>query len=84
VPKGVGLRNVELPESLLGYQTYTQPGLFPGPIATPTVASIDAALRPDTADKYIYFLALPDDSGKHVFAKTSKQHEANRKKYGYT
>ena len=84
VPKGVGLRNIELPESLLGYQTYTQPGLFPGPIATPTVASIDAALRPDTADKYIYFLAIPDDSGKHVFAKTSKQHEANRKKYGYT
>ncbi|HSL77901.1 MAG TPA: endolytic transglycosylase MltG [Candidatus Limnocylindrales bacterium] len=84
VPKGVGLRNVELPESLLGYQTYIQPGLFPGPIATPTVASIDAAIRPDTADKFLYFLAIPDDSGKHVFAKTAKQHEANRKKYGYT
>jgi UPF0755 protein len=83
VPKGVGLRNVELPESLLGYQTYTQPGLFPGPIATPTVASIDAALRPDTADKFLYFLAIPDESGKHVFAKTAKEHEANRRKYGY-
>ena len=47
-------------------------------------ASIDAALHPDTADKYIYFLAIPDDSGKHVFAKTAKQHEANKKKYGYT
>jgi UPF0755 protein len=84
VPKGVALRDVELPESLLGYQTYTQPGLIPGPIATPTLASIDAALHPDTADKYIYFLAIPDDSGKHVFAKTAKQHEANKKKYGYT
>jgi UPF0755 protein len=84
VPKGVGLRNVELPEALLGYQTYTRPGLFPGPIATPTVASIDAALRPDTADKFLYFLAIPDDSGKHVFAKNAKEHEANRKKYGYT
>lgn len=83
VPKGVGLRNIELPESLLGYQTYTQPGLFPGPIATPTLASIDAALHPDTADKYIYFLAIPDDSGKHVFAKNSKEHDANRRKYGY-
>jgi UPF0755 protein len=84
VPKGVALRDVPLPESLLGYQTYTQPGLIPGPIATPTLASIDAALHPDTADKYIYFLAIPDDSGKHVFAKTAKQHEANKKKYGYT
>jgi peptidoglycan lytic transglycosylase G len=84
VPKGVALRDVELPESLLGYQTYTRPGLIPGPIATPTLASIDAALHPDTGDKYIYFLAIPDDSGKHVFAKTAKQHEANKKKYGYT
>jgi len=84
VPKGVSLRDVPLPESLLGYQTYTQPGLIPGPIATPTLASIDAALHPDTSDKYIYFLAIPDDSGKHVFAKTAKQHEANKKKYGYT
>ena len=84
VPKGVALRDVPLPESLMGYQTYTQPGLIPGPIATPTLASIDAALHPDTADKYIYFLAVPDDSGKHVFAKTAKQHEANKKKYGYT
>jgi UPF0755 protein len=84
VPKGVALRDVPLPESLIGYQTYTHPGLIPGPIATPTLASIDAALHPDTADKYIYFLAIPDDSGKHVFAKTAKQHEANKKKYGYT
>jgi len=82
-PPGVPLREIQLPESLLGYQTYTQPGLIPGPIATPTLASIDAALHPDTADKYIYFLAVPDGAGKHVFAKTSKEHEANRKKYGY-
>jgi UPF0755 protein len=84
VPKGVALRDVPLPEELMGYQTYTRPGLIPGPIATPTIASIDAALHPDTADKFIYFLAIPDDSGKHVFAKTAKQHEANKKKYGYT
>jgi peptidoglycan lytic transglycosylase G len=84
VPKGVSLREVPLPESLQGYQTYTHPGLIPGPIATPTLASIDAALHPDTGDKYIYFLAIPDDSGKHVFAKTAKQHEVNKKKYGYT
>ena len=33
--------------------------------------SIDAALEPDTADKYIYFLAIPDGGGKHAFAKTA-------------
>jgi UPF0755 protein len=82
VPKGVALRDVPLPEELMGYQTYTQPGLIPGPIVTPTLASIDAALHPDTADKYIYFLAIPDTK-EHAFAKTKKEHDANRKKYGY-
>jgi UPF0755 protein len=82
-PPRVPLAEIKLPESLLGYQTYTHPGLIPGPIATPTLASIDAALHPDTADKFLYFLAIPDDTGKHVFAKTAKEHAANRKKYGY-
>jgi UPF0755 protein len=82
-PPGVALRDIKVPDDLLGYQTYTQPGLVPGPIATPTLASIDAALHPDTADKYLYFLAIPDGGGKHVFAKTAKEHEANKKKYGY-
>ena len=39
--------------------------------------------RPDTKDKYIYFLAIPDSGGKHAFAKTSAQHQKNREKYGY-
>jgi len=84
VPEGVGLKNVVLPDDLLGFQTYTHPGLIPAPIVTPTLASIDAALHPDTADKYLYFLAIPDGNGAHVFAKTDKEHNANRKKYGYT
>jgi UPF0755 protein len=83
LPDGVALRDVVLPEELLGYQTYTQPGLIPGPIATPTLPSIDAALHPDTADKYIYFVAIPDSEGKHAFAKTAKEHQANLVKYGY-
>ncbi len=83
VPEGVGLRDVVLPEELLGFQTYTQPGLIPGPIVTPTLASIDAALHPDTADKYIYFLAIPDGGGAHAFAKNKTEHDENRRKYGY-
>jgi UPF0755 protein len=83
VPKDVAMKDIVLPDELLGFQTYTQPGLIPAPIDTPTLASIDAALHPDTADKYIYFLAIPDESGKHVFAKTIDEHNANRREHGY-
>ena len=58
-------------------------GLPPGPIATPTVASIDAALEPNDKAGYFYFVANPDGGGKHAFAKTYKEHQANLKKYGY-
>lgn len=82
VPDG-GVGNVDLPDDLAGYQTYKVRGLPPGPICTPTVASIDAALAPDTESGYLYFLAIPDGGGAHVFAKTKAEHDANRKKYGY-
>ncbi len=82
VPK-TPLAQVQLPDALAGYNSYVMPGLPPGPIATPTLASIDAALAPDTKDGYIYFLAIPDGDGAHVFAKTKKEHDANKQKYGY-
>ena len=84
VPKDISMNDIVLPEALLGFQTYTQPGLIPAPIDTPTLASIDAALHPDTSDKFIYFLAIPDGSGKHVFAKDIDEHNANRREHGYT
>jgi UPF0755 protein len=77
------LAQLELPEDLAGFNSYVIPGLPPGPIATPTIASIDAALAPNTEDKYIYFLAIPEGNGAHVFAKTKKEHDANRAEYGY-
>jgi UPF0755 protein len=83
VPEGIAMKDIVLPDELAGFQTYTRPGLIPAPIVTPTVASIDAALHPDTADKYIYFLAIPGTS-EHAFAKNAKEHDENRKKYGYT
>jgi UPF0755 protein len=82
-PPGVALADVEVPEALLGFQTYQTPGLIPAPICTPSLPSIDAALEPDTTDKSIYFLAIPDGGGAHAFAKTKAEHDANRKKYGY-
>ena len=84
VPAGIAMKDIVLPPELTGFQTYTQAGLIPAPIVTPTLASIDAALHPDTADKYIYFLAIPDSNGAHVFSKTAAEHDENRKKYGYT
>lgn len=77
------LAQLELPEELAEFNTYVIPGLPPSPIATPTVASIDAALEPNTEDKYVYFLAIPEGNGAHVFAKTKKEHDANRAEYGY-
>jgi UPF0755 protein len=82
-PPGVPLAGVAVPEELQGYQTYVTPGLIPGPIATPSLPSIDAALEPDTADKYIYFVAIPDSGGKHAFAKTAAEHQKNLEMYGY-
>jgi UPF0755 protein len=78
------LNTITLPPDLLGYQTYTQAGLPPGPICTPTIASIDAALEPDTKSGYLFFLAKGDGSNTHAFAKTKAEHDANRKRYGYT
>ncbi|MFL5778509.1 MAG: endolytic transglycosylase MltG [Chloroflexota bacterium] len=68
-------------EPLASYNTYVHGGLMPGPIATPTVASIDAALEPDTKDGYLYFLAKNDGSNTTAFAKTHKQHLANIERY---
>jgi UPF0755 protein len=83
VPEGVGLADVELPPELEGYNTYRNGGLPPGPIATPTLTSIDAALNPDTKDGYVFFLAKNDGSQGHAFAKTLEEHEANMREYGY-
>ena len=82
-PPGTALRDIEVPEELQGYQTYQTAGLIPGPIDTPSLPSLDAALDPNVADGYIYFVAIPDGGGKHDFAKSYTEHQANLKKYGY-
>lgn len=65
------------------YNTYRTQGMPPTPIASPGAAAMQAALTPDTADKYLFFLAIPGTK-THVFEKTQAEHDANRKKYGYT
>ena len=76
------LADFDVPKALQGYQTYQTAGLIPGPISTPSLASIDAALEPDQSDGYLYFVAIPD-SQEHAFAKTLAEHNANLRKYGY-
>jgi UPF0755 protein len=76
-----GLTDAELPADLAGYNTVKSPGLPPGPICTPTLSSIDAALEPDTSAGYLYFLAKGDGSKSSAFAKTFEEHQANIEKY---
>jgi UPF0755 protein len=83
VPEGVALADVPLPPELEGYNTYRNGGLPPGPLATPTLTSIDAALAPDTAEGFVFFLAKNDGSQGHAFARTLEEHEANLVEYGY-
>jgi UPF0755 protein len=74
------IRDVNVPADLQGYQTYQVTGLIPGPISTPTVTDIDAALKPDQSDGYLYFLATPKN-GPTVFAHNLVEQNANIKKY---
>jgi UPF0755 protein len=62
------------------YNTYLNDGLPPGPIASPGLGSIEAVLAPADHD-YLYFVALPDDTGRHVFAMTFDEHAVNVQKY---
>ncbi|MCL1975758.1 MAG: endolytic transglycosylase MltG [Firmicutes bacterium] len=53
------------------YNTYKYLGLPPGPIASPGVAALSAALYPEETD-YLYFRAKND--GSHRFSATYEEH----------
>jgi len=60
------------------YNTYRNAGLPPGPIASPSKASLTAAIHPADV-KYLYFVSRND--GTHVFASTLAEHNMNVRKY---
>jgi UPF0755 protein len=60
------------------FNTYRHPGLPPGPIASPGLRAIEAALAPAPV-KYLYFVAM--DERRHHFSATVEQHNAAVARY---
>ena len=54
------------------YNTYTNPGLIPGPITNPGLNSLKAALLPEDTGYYCY--ALNPATGRHHFTRTYAEH----------
>jgi UPF0755 protein len=61
------------------YNTYKIPALPPGPIASPSLSAIRAALEPEETE-YLYYVTKKDGSRTHLFAKTFKEHQENIRK----
>ena len=61
------------------YNTYLHPGLPPGPICSPRIEAIEAALNPEKTD-YLFFFATPD--GTNIYNKTYQGHLNDQAKYG--
>lgn len=62
------------------YNTYRNPGLPPGPITMPSLASLEAVLHPARHD-YLFFCAKPGAPGTHVFSETLSAHLRNARIY---
>ncbi|MFI5262609.1 MAG: endolytic transglycosylase MltG [Candidatus Limnocylindrales bacterium] len=79
----VTIADVNPPPALISYQTYDHPGLPVGPICSPTLTDIQAAIAPDTSAGYFFFVAKNDGTHTHAFAKTNAQFQQLLKQYGY-
>ena len=62
------------------YNTYTRAGLPPTPIAMPGAAALQAATHPAPGDA-LYFVAVGDGSGRHVFTRSLVEHQAAVRAY---
>ena len=79
----VGLVPPRVPKDLVLWNTFVRGGLPPTPICSPSRASIEAALTPDTSRKEMYFVLIPGANGRHDFSQTLAEHEAKARKYGW-
>ncbi len=62
------------------YNTYKNTGLPVGPICSPGLESIKAALYPEKHD-YLYFVLKDEATGKHIFSKTYAEHIKAKNEY---
>jgi UPF0755 protein len=76
-PQGAGISRKDI-RRRTKYNTYFIRGLPPGPIASPGLLSIRAALYPADVP-YLYFVA--DGNGTHTFSTTRREHERAVKRY---
>jgi UPF0755 protein len=80
--KRLGAWKGMLPRSQLSvdepYNTYVKPGLPPGPICNPGLASLKAAIGPAPAD-YLFFVAAGD--GSHLFSRNYEEQQRNVARY---
>jgi len=63
------------------YNTYRHRDLPPGPICSPGLNAIQAAIYPQFTD-YNYFLTDPE-TGQTIWSKTFEEHKQNKSKYLY-
>lgn len=56
------------------YNTYLHEGMPPGPIASPGLEAIKAALYPEEHN-YYFFVVTGDKDGRHIFSETEEEHE---------
>ena len=62
------------------YNVYKNYGLTPGPICSPSISSIKAALNPDKTD-YLYYVASATGDGTHKFSSDYEQFEKDSQEY---
>ncbi|HEY7255576.1 MAG TPA: endolytic transglycosylase MltG [Solirubrobacterales bacterium] len=62
------------------YNTRVNAGLPPGPIASPGLASIEAAAHPAKVD-YLYYVVKPGTCGEHAFSSSYAEFEADVARY---
>ena len=57
------------------YNTHTKPGLPPGPIGNPGLASLEAAANPADTD-FFYYVVKPGTCNEHEFVETQAEFDA--------